>query len=86
MNMHMNKLEQLIHYLASKVDVESGIYQTKLNKLLYFCDFDNYEKAECSITSSSYMKNHHGPTCKQLSFSRNKIADNDIQGLEIIDE
>ena len=34
----------------------------KLGALLYYADFDYYEKFEEQLIGATYMKNHHGPT------------------------
>lgn len=40
--------------------------KTKLQKLLYFCDFECYRLTGQSITDSKYVKNHYGPMIGQL--------------------
>ena len=35
---------------------------TVLYKLLYFIDFDYYEKFEEQLVGATYIKNHFGPT------------------------
>ena len=37
-----------------------------MNKLLYFIDFDYYEKFEENLMGATYIKNHHGPTPVEL--------------------
>ena len=39
-----------------------NVGQTVLYKLLYFIDFDYYEKFEEQLIGARYMKNTHGPT------------------------
>ena len=38
------------------------IGETAIYKLLYFIDFDFYEKYEEQIIGAHYIKNHYGPT------------------------
>jgi uncharacterized phage-associated protein len=39
-----------------------NIGETVLYKLLYFIDFDYYEKFEEQLVGATYIKNHYGPT------------------------
>ncbi|MDA2922939.1 Panacea domain-containing protein, partial [Patescibacteria group bacterium AH-259-L07] len=41
---------------------QPNIGQTALYKLLYFIDFDYYEKYEEQLIGAKYIKNRHGPT------------------------
>lgn len=38
-----------------------------LYKILYFCDFDYYEKYEEQLIGATYIKNHFGPTPREFS-------------------
>jgi uncharacterized phage-associated protein len=57
--------EELITYILANFNNEH-LTETKLNKLLYFCDFDYYEKYQSPITTSIYVRNNYGPTVKDL--------------------
>jgi transcriptional regulator with XRE-family HTH domain len=57
-----DKLREVLLYLTEKVGAKSNVGETVLYKLLYFIDFDYYEKNERSITGLTYIKNHFGPT------------------------
>ncbi len=56
------KFEQVLLYILSKVGGKPNIGQTVLYKLLYFIDFDYYEKYEEQLIGARYLKNTHGPT------------------------
>ena len=56
------KLRNLLLYVVSKVGAKPNVGETVIYKLLYFIDFDYYEKNGCWITGLSYIKNHYGPT------------------------
>ena len=47
-----------------------NVGQTFLYKILYFCDFDYYEKFEEQLTGAKYVKNHFGPTPHLLFFKK----------------
>lgn len=56
------KFEQVLLYILAKVGGKPNIGQTVLYKLLYFIDFDYYEKFEEQLIGATYIKNHYGPT------------------------
>lgn len=56
------KFEQILLYILAKIGGKPNIGQTVLYKLLYFIDFDYYEKTEEQLTGAKYIKNHYGPT------------------------
>lgn len=56
------KFEQVFLYILAKIGGKPNIGQTVLYKLLYFIDFDYYEKYEEQLIGAKYMKNTHGPT------------------------
>ena len=45
-----------------KVGAKPNVGETVLYKLLYFIDFNYYEKYEEQLIGATYIKNHHGPT------------------------
>lgn len=59
---HLNKFKQIFLYILKKVGGKPNIGMTALYKLLYFIDFDYYEKFEEQIIGLKYIKNHYGPT------------------------
>lgn len=56
------KFEQTLLYVLTKIGGKPNIGQTVLYKLLYFIDFDYYEKFEEQLMGARYIKNHYGPT------------------------
>ncbi len=62
------KFKQVLLYILSKVGSKPNIGQTALYKLLYFIDFDYYEKYESQIIGATYIKNKFGPT--PISFAK----------------
>lgn len=57
-----NKLREVLAYVLEKVGAKPNVGETVLYKLLYFIDFDYYEKYGKSITGLTYVHNHYGPT------------------------
>ena len=58
----VEKFKQVLLYILSKVGGKPNVGQTVLYKLLYFIDFDYYEKFEEQLIGARYIKNTHGPT------------------------
>jgi transcriptional regulator with XRE-family HTH domain len=58
----VDKFEQVLLYILKKVGGKPNVGMTVLYKLLYFIDFDYYEKYENQLMGLIYLKNHHGPT------------------------
>ena len=58
----VDKFRQILLYVLKKVGGKPNVGMTVLYKLLYFIDFDYYEKYENQLMGLVYLKNHHGPT------------------------
>lgn len=56
------KFKQTLLYILWKICGKPNIGQTVLYKLLYFIDFDYYEKYEEQLIGAKYIKNTYGPT------------------------
>ncbi len=59
---HVEKFKQTLLYILNKVGSRPNIGQTALYKLLYFIDFDYYEKYEKPLIGAKYIRNTYGPT------------------------
>ncbi len=59
---NLEKFKQVLLYVLQKVGAKPNVGETVLYKLLYFIDFDYYEKFEENLMGATYIKNHHGPT------------------------
>lgn len=60
------KMRELILYLAAKSETDPRFSSTKLNKLLFYCDFGAYRQLGRSITGHSYQKLQFGPVPKVM--------------------
>lgn len=76
---HPKKFKEALLYILEKVGAKPNIGETALYKLLYFIDFDFYEKYGKPVFGATYIKNHHGPTPKQFK----KMAEEMIIAKEI---
>ena len=59
---NVTKFKEVLLYVLSKVGSKPNVGETVLYKLLYFIDFDFYEKYEEQLIGATYIKNHYGPT------------------------
>lgn len=76
---NVKKFKEVLLYLLEKVGARPNIGETAIYKLLYFIDFDYYEKYEEQLIGARYIKNHFGPT--PIEFK--KIIDKMIENCEI---
>ena len=65
---NIQKFKEVLLYILGKVGSRPNISQTALYKLLYFIDFDYYEKHELQLVGATYIKNTYGPT--PISFAK----------------
>lgn len=59
---HVKKFKEVLLYVLEKVGSKPNVGMTVLYKLLYFIDFDFYEKFEEQLIGATYIRNHFGPT------------------------
>jgi len=59
---NFEKFREILLYILSQVGGKPNVGETVLYKLLYFIDFDYYEKYEEQLIGATYIKNHFGPT------------------------
>jgi len=77
---NLEKFREILLYILNKVGSKPNIGETVLYKLLYFIDFNFYEKYEEQLIGATYIKNHYGPT--PIEFK--KIVDRMIEDKEIV--
>ena len=77
---NLKKFKEVFLYILNKVSSKPNIGETVIYKLLYFIDFNFYEKYEEQLIGATYIKNHYGPT--PIEFK--KIVDKMIEDKEII--
>ena len=59
---NLDKFKEILIYILNKIGSKPNIGETVIYKLLYFIDFDFYEKYEEQLIGATYVKNHYGPT------------------------
>ena len=75
------KFKEVLIYILNKVGAKPNIGETVIYKLLYFIDFDYYEKYEEQLIGATYMKNKYGPTPLEYK----KVVDQMIAKDELIE-
>ncbi|MDH7513977.1 MAG: DUF4065 domain-containing protein [Clostridiales bacterium] len=78
---NLQKFKEVLIYILNEVGAKPAISETVLYKILYFIDFDYYEKFEEQLIGATYIKNEYGPT--PLEFR--KIVDQMMAKGEIIE-
>lgn len=76
---NFEKFKEVFLYILNRVGSKPNIGETVIYKLLYFIDFDYYEKYEEQLIGATYVKNLYGPT--PLEFK--KIVERMIREKEI---
>lgn len=56
-----DKLKSVVHYVIQKTTGKSNVGKTVLYKILYFADFNFYERYNTLITGETYKKIPYGP-------------------------
>ncbi len=64
--MATDKFKQLILYIAQESEFDPNFGATKLNKILFFCDFLAYRASGRSISEQRYFKLPFGPAPRAL--------------------
>jgi hypothetical protein len=87
----LDKLENMILYLVKRL---GEVFVTKLNKLLWYCDFLHFKETSVSITGARYVHLQYGPVPDGYDFitdmmqrerllDKEEITFEDISGEEI---
>ncbi|UCG42957.1 MAG: helix-turn-helix domain-containing protein, partial [candidate division WOR-3 bacterium] len=59
---NLRKFKEVLLYVLSRVGGKPHVGETVIYKLLYFIDFDYYEKYEEQLIGATYVRNKYGPT------------------------
>ncbi|OGZ26619.1 MAG: repressor protein [Candidatus Nealsonbacteria bacterium RIFOXYB1_FULL_40_15] len=77
---NLQKFKEVLLYVLSKVGGKPNVGEAVVYKLLYFIDFDFYEKFEEQLVGATYIKNHYGPTPVEFK----TIIDDMIENGEVV--
>jgi transcriptional regulator with XRE-family HTH domain len=59
---NLDKFKEVLIYILNRIGSKPNVGETVIYKLLYFIDFNFYEKYEEQFIGATYIKNHYGPT------------------------
>ncbi len=76
----VEKFKEVLLYILYKVGSKPNVGETVIYKLMYFIDFDYYEKYEEQLIGATYIKNNHGPTPVEFK----KITEQMIKNNELL--
>jgi len=76
---NLEKFKEVLLYILNKVGSKPNVGETVLYKLLYFIDFDFYEKYEEQLMGATYKKNYYGPTPLEFKNIVKKLIGRDIE-------
>jgi uncharacterized phage-associated protein len=80
---NLEKFRQVLLYILNKVGAKPNIGETVLYKLLYFIDFNYYEKYEEQLIGATYIKNHYGPTPVEFAkLIERMVKDGEIEAVK----
>jgi transcriptional regulator with XRE-family HTH domain len=71
----VEKFKEVLLYILNKVGSKANVGETVIYKLLYFIDFDFYEKYEEQLVGATYIKNNYGPTPLEFQKVVEQMAD-----------
>jgi transcriptional regulator with XRE-family HTH domain len=77
---NLRKFQEVILYVLSKVGSKPNVGEAVIYKLLYFIDFDFYEKYEEQLMGATYIRNHYGPTPVEFQ----KVVDDMVGREELV--
>jgi transcriptional regulator with XRE-family HTH domain len=76
---NLKKFKEILLYILAKVGAKPNVGETVLYKLLYFIDFDYYEKYEEQLIGATYQKNTFGPTPLEFeTLIKDMVENNEI--------
>ncbi len=79
---NIDKFKEVLLYVLKQVGSKPNIGESVIYKLLYFIDFDFYEKYEEQMIGATYIKNHYGPTPVEFTKIVQQMEGKDIARVE----
>ncbi len=58
----VKKFKEVLLYILENIGARPNVGEAVICKIMYFIDFDYYEKFEEQLIGAKYIKNHFGPT------------------------
>lgn len=67
------RFKDLLLYVAQQLADDPTFGETKLNKVLFFADFEAFRLLGGPITGAEYQKNKFGPTARRYTVMRDEL-------------
>lgn len=81
----MDKLKNLMLYIAQQCEDDERFGALKLNKLLFLIDFNAYAAQGKPVTETTYVRRHKGPVPKDLVPARRELINEKKATLERVE-
>lgn len=78
------KFDRLVHYVISKVGDPSRFGAIKLNKILYFSEYENVRLTGRPIAGATYVKREFGPVPKEITESLERLKTSGLVSFEVV--
>jgi hypothetical protein len=69
------KLREAILYISDKCSADPKYGATKLNKILFYADFESFRCRGVSVTGAEYIRLEHGPAPKRMKPLREQMIE-----------
>lgn len=77
---NLKKFKEVLLYVLSRVGAKPNVGETVIYKLLYFIDFNFYEKYEEQLMGATYIKNTYGPTPLEFKeIVKEMVTENELE-------
>lgn len=67
------KFDELLIHIAERSVNDSSFGKTKLNKILYYIDFNAFGYLGRSVTGATYQHRPYGPVPREISLARSRV-------------
>lgn len=67
------RFKNLLLYVTESLSDDPTFGETKLNKVLFFSDFEAFKHLGRPITGAEYQKNKYGPTARRYTVMRDEL-------------
>jgi transcriptional regulator with XRE-family HTH domain len=75
---NLEKFKEVLLYVLDRVGSKPNIGETVIYKILYFIDFDFYEKYEEQLIGATYIRNRYGPTPVEFATVIRQMENRDL--------
>lgn len=80
---NVRKFKETLLYLLTRVGGKPNVGETVLYKLLYFIDFNHYEKFEEQLVGATYVKREYGPAPLEFQeIAKAMTSDDELQACD----